>query len=597
MKGYLLRSFNDHISKRENHRHNIDEYVNRENSLEPIFKGTIERRWFDIYYEEGIEILNIMSLNESELESIFQGVIESMRKRPEGYWVIEPFQLISTFGWFFYRILQRQQWLFVSFKSGLHLVSRMDRVEDMIFPTSISSFPEMLDVKEEDSSFFKDWTEYFCKGKVRRADVQNLLRITECLYHSDLLLNYSIFKLTYFLMTEYALRDYSILVELILCDKSKLHISKKERNRLMHALNGNTEDPAFRYVKSFLGDTYVSRVNGKYVKDYQEKEWLGDSIANCEICLYLYEKFDGLDDLDRLKSFLVRGTTMADFISISGIDKILSIKDSTAGERADFFEVITAELFMKGAQKNFIRIYVDKMIELAPSVVHKGMSSFHSWHINVYNKEPEVTCNSSYKDGQSKHEMELTLNGLKVKGVFPTVKIGLQKLGEMFYVRDTYVKTEAGLYDRMRERFLIPRKLDPLGMPGTIEGVFMVEHLGLRGYGNSRKEAQDNWATRVVKSDKVKDLERRTPGAISSEDEINGVNYKGILQTQGIRRYGEVPKYNTVQVGRNFESTAMLKDFIATGVSTTRREAERLAAEKIVSMLPNHQSDHRFEGS
>jgi len=134
---------------------------------------------------------------------------------------------------------------------------------------------------------------------------------------------------------------------------------QKNKKAIERIISSVQETETFQ--QAFVHSSFRNEIDDDKLADYETLEFLGDSILDMRVCLYIYRAYPSFSEgqMSKLKQFMVQENTLAELSKEIGLFNFLKLG---AGEEknkgvekksilADIFESFIAALYLeKGAQ-------------------------------------------------------------------------------------------------------------------------------------------------------------------------------------------------------------------------------------------------------
>jgi ribonuclease-3 len=134
---------------------------------------------------------------------------------------------------------------------------------------------------------------------------------------------------------------------------------QKKKKEIEKIINSIQETATFQ--QAFIHSSFHNESNDDQISDYETLEFLGDSILDMQVCLYIYRNYPSFSEgqMSKLKQFMVQENTLAELSKEIGLFNFLKLgtgEEKNQGRKktsilADIFESFIAALHLeKGAR-------------------------------------------------------------------------------------------------------------------------------------------------------------------------------------------------------------------------------------------------------
>ncbi|CAJ0844880.1 3816_t:CDS:2 [Entrophospora sp. SA101] len=132
-----------------------------------------------------------------------------------------------------------------------------------------------------------------------------------------------------------------------------------KKNKIEKIIQSVQETPLFR--QAFTHSSFINENKEEKIADYETLEFLGDSILDMYVCLYIYRNYPHYSEgeMSKLKQFMVQQKTLAELSQETKLFQFLKLgagEEKSKGKEktnilADIFESFVAALYLeKGAK-------------------------------------------------------------------------------------------------------------------------------------------------------------------------------------------------------------------------------------------------------
>src|SRR3954468_19205052 len=97
---------------------------------------------------------------------------------------------------------------------------------------------------------------------------------------------------------------------------------QKKKKEIEKIINGIQETTVFQ--QAFTHSSFRNELNSDQVSDYETLEFLGDSILDMQVCLYIYHNYPTFSEgqMSKLKQLMVQESTLAHLSKEVGLNRV-----------------------------------------------------------------------------------------------------------------------------------------------------------------------------------------------------------------------------------------------------------------------------------